>query len=86
MGGAGAGIVLFFIGLGFLLNAFLFTRPRKDVTDHTADAQAQNLLDTKYTPPQLRADAERSPTTSNLVGQPQSSVTEHTTLNLKSDR
>src|SRR5213079_2636495 len=27
MGGAGAGVVLFFIGLGFLLNAFLFTRP-----------------------------------------------------------
>src|SRR5258706_5303761 len=26
MGGAGAGIVLFFIGLGLLLNAFFFTR------------------------------------------------------------
>src|SRR5947209_4566289 len=43
LGGAGAGIVLFFIGLGLLLNAFFFTRPRKDVTDHTADARAQKV-------------------------------------------
>lgn len=81
MGGAGLGIVLFFIGLGFLLNAFLFTRPRKDVADHTADAQSQNLLDANYAAPaQLRAQ-----TTSNLV-KPPVSVTEHTTLHLKSDR
>lgn len=81
MGGAGLGIVLFFIGLGFLLNAFFFTRPRKDVTDHSADARAQNVLDGSYTPPaQLRGQ-----TTSNLV-QPVGSVTEHTTLHLKSDR
>ncbi len=81
MGGAGASIVLFFIGLGFLLNAFFFTRPRKDVKDHAADAQAQNVLDANYTtPPQLRAQ-----TTSNLA-QPPGSVTEHTTLHLKSDR
>jgi hypothetical protein len=80
MAGAGASIVLFFIGLGFLLNAFLFTRPRKDVTDHSADAQAQNILDRSYAPPaQLRAQ-----TTSNLA-QP-GSVTEHTTLHLKNDR
>ena len=81
MGGAGSGIVLFFIGLGLLLNAFFFTRPRKDVTDHTADAQAQNVLDTTNSAPaQLRGQ-----TTSNLV-QPPGSVTEHTTLHLKSDR
>ncbi len=81
MGGAGLGIVLFFIGLGFLLNAFLFTRPRKDVSDHSADAQTQNALDASYSPPaQLRAQ-----TTSNLV-QPPGSVTEHTTIHLKSDR
>src|SRR5437868_7621580 len=28
------GVVAFFIGLGFLINAFFFTRPRKDLTDH----------------------------------------------------
>jgi len=81
MGGAGAGIVLFFIGVGLLLNAFFFTRPRKDVTDHTADARTQNVLDANYSAPaKLRGE-----TTSNLV-RPAGSVTEHTTLHLKSDR
>src|SRR5581483_9896434 len=81
MAGGGAGIVLFFIGLGLLLNAFFFTRPRKDVTDHAADAQTQNALDANYAAPsQLRG-----PTTSNLVQSP-GSITEHTTLHLKSER
>ena len=80
IGGAGLGVVTFCIGLGLLLNALLFTRPRKGLEDHSADARAQNLLDARYTPPQLR-----SQTTSNL-SQPAGSVTEHTTLHLKSDR
>ncbi len=80
MAGGGAGIVTFFIGLGFLLNALLFTRPRKSLADHSAAAGAQNLLDAGYNAPQLR-----SQTTSNLA-QPVDSVTEHTTLHLKSDR
>jgi len=89
LGGAGLGIVTFCIGLGLLLNALWFTRPRKGLTDHSADARSQNLLDAGYGPPQLRSGAEaqlpnRSPTTSNLA-QP-GSVTEHTTLHLKSDR
>ena len=75
------GVVCFFIGLGFLLNAFFFTRPPKDVGDRSADAQAQNILDsTSAAPAQLRAQ-----TTSNLV-QPPGSVTENTTLHLKSER
>jgi hypothetical protein len=81
MGGAGAGIVLFFIGLGFLLNAFFFTRPPKKVSDNSDDARAQNSLDVSYAPPpQLRGQ-----TTSNLA-QPPGPVTENTTLHLKSDR
>jgi hypothetical protein len=80
MAGGGAGIVLFFIGLGLLLNAFFFTRPPKSLTDQSADAQAQKALDAGYAPPQLR-----SQTTSNLAS-PVASVTEHTTLHLKSDR
>jgi len=79
LAGGGAGIVTFFIGLGLLINALLFTRPRKSLTDQSADASAQNALDAGYAPPQLR-----SQTTSNLV-QPAGSVTEHTTLHLKSD-
>src|SRR5215471_10425071 len=90
IGGAGLGIVVFCIGLGLLLNALFFTRPRKDFQDHTADAHAQNLLDASYAAPQIRAGSEVSPaaraqTTSNLAPL-RGSVTEHTTLHLKSDR
>ena len=78
---SGLGVVTFFIGLGFLLNALFFTRVSKDVSDRSADAQAQNILDSKSSvPSQLRGQ-----TTSNLV-QPPGSVTENTTLHLKSDR
>ena len=88
VGGAGLGIVTFCIGLGLLLNALLFTRPRKDLADHSPDARAQNLLDAGYAPPQLKSSREaqvRGQTTSNLA-QPPNSVTEHTTLHLKSER
>jgi len=80
IGGAGLGIATFCIGLGLLLNALLFTRPRKDVADHSADARSQQLIDAGYTPPSMR-----SPTTSNLI-QPPESITDHTTLHLKSKR
>jgi hypothetical protein len=90
VGGAGLGIVTFCIGLGLLLNALLFTRPRKGLKDLSADARAQNLLDAGYTSPQLRGGREaqspmRAQTTSNL-GQSPGSVTEHTTLHLKNER
>jgi hypothetical protein len=78
---SGLGVVCFFIGLGFLLNALFFTRPRKNISDRSADAREQNMLDSKYAgPSQLRPQ-----TTSNLA-QPPGSVTENTTLHLKSDR
>ena len=83
--GAGAGVVTFFIGLGFLLNALLFTRLRTKLSEHTNDKASQNLLDAQYTPPTVRPKELRSPTTSNLAQSP-SSVTEHTTLHLKQDR
>ena len=87
LGGAGLGIVTLCIGLGLLLNALVFTRPGKRLQDNSADARSQSLLDTGG-PPQLRAGREaqappRVNTTSNLV-QP-GSVTEHTTLHLKSE-
>jgi len=77
---SGLGVACFFIGLGFILNALLFTRSRKDVSDHAADARAQRAIDGTYGQGQLR-----SPTTSNLAP-PAGSVTEHTTLHLKSER
>ena len=78
----GMGIVAFALGLGFVLNGLLFTKPRKGLEDRSPDARLQNLLDAGYTPP--AQPALRAQTTSNLA-QP-GSVTEHTTLHLKSDR
>ena len=80
MMGAGGGVIVFFIGLGLLLNGILFTKPRASISDHSADARSQNAIDSGYGQSQLR-----SPTTSNLVS-PAGSITEHTTLHLKSDR
>jgi len=86
IGGAGLGIVTLCIGLGLLLNAFVFTRPGKRLPDNSADARAQNSLDAGFPAPQLRAGESpvfRSPTTSNLAQASGSSVTEHTTKHLK---
>jgi len=79
LGFSGLGITAFLIGIGLIVNALAFTKPPKVVEDRSRDARLQNLLDAGYTPPQLKAQ-----TTSNL-SQP-GSVTEHTTLHLKSER
>jgi len=60
----------------------LTSAPRKGLEDRSPDARLQNLLDAGYSPP--AQPALRAQTTSNLA-QP-GSVTEHTTLHLKSDR
>jgi hypothetical protein len=80
LGVSGLGIAAFLIGIGLIVNALAFTKPPKVVEDRSTDARLQNLLDTDYTPPQLKAQ-----TTSNLSQNP-SSVTEHTTLHLKQGR
>jgi hypothetical protein len=90
LGVFGFGIIAFVIGLGLVLNGVLFTRPRQGVADHSADARAQNLLDTGYAPPQLRSNAPAQPvvraqTTSDL-SRAGSSITEHTTHHLKTER
>ena len=87
----GLGTVAFAIGLGLMLNGLLFTRPRKSVADHSDDARLQNLLDAGHVAPQLRSGAEarpsfRSQTTSNLNSAAGSSITEHTTHHLKTER
>ena len=86
IGGAGLGIVTLCIGLGLLLNAFVFTRPGKRLPDNSADARSQSSLDAGFPAPQLRSGESpvfRSPTTSNLAQASGSSVTEHTTKHLK---
>lgn len=80
----GLGITAFTLGLGFILNGLLFTKPRKTQDDRSPDANMQNLLDAGYQPPATVSDT-RAPTTSNLKKVAGPSVTEHTTLNLKKD-
>ena len=83
----GLGLTAFTLGLGFILNGLLFTKPRSAMDD-LPDAKLQNLLDSAYTPPPVRSGESpmlRSPTTSNLAAEKGASVTEHTTLNLKKE-
>lgn len=86
----GLGAIAFAIGFGLVLNGLLFTRPRKGLEDNSADARSQNLLDAGYAPPQLRTSGEalsfRAQTTSNLAQASGSSITEHTTHHLKTER
>jgi len=82
--------VTFATGLGLLLNGLLFSRPRKGIEDHSAEAQRQNVLDASYVAPPLRASVAAQPefraqTTSDL-SRAGSSVTEHTTHHLKTER
>lgn len=82
--------VTFATGVGLLLNGLLFSRPRKGIEDHSAEAQMQNLLDREYVAPPLRSNAAAQPavraqTTSDL-SRAGSSVTEHTTHHLKTEQ
>ena len=81
LGLAGLGVACFLIGLGLIINALFFTKPRSRVEDHSLDARDQNLLDAAHAPP---STAFKAQTTSNLVPAPGASVTEQTTRHLKS--
>jgi len=83
-------LITFATGLALLINGLLFSKPRKEIADRSSRARVQDLLDGGYAQPPAGSRAEanpllRAPTTSNLV-QPPGSVTEHTTLHLKSER
>jgi hypothetical protein len=82
LGVAGLGIACFLIGIGLIINALFFTKPRGQVADHSLDARDQNLLDAGYSPPSPTFKAQ---TTSNLAVAPNASVTEHTTRHLKTE-
>lgn len=73
---AGLGVVTLFIGLSLILNALLFTVPKKTLFDKSADARSQRKL-----------DAADGGATGELVSpEPTSlfaSVTENTTKHLK---
>jgi hypothetical protein len=87
----GLGTITFTIGLGLVLNGLLFTQPNKKLEDRSSEARSQNLLDARPAAVQLRAGIEvpptfKSQTTSNLTPAAGSSITEHTTHHLKSER
>ncbi|MBA2620553.1 MAG: zinc ribbon domain-containing protein [Acidobacteria bacterium] len=70
------GLVVFFVGLGIILNGLLFTLPPKSIADNSFEADSQRELDAA------------APQTGNLVLPPETSevftsVTEHTTRHLK---
>lgn len=69
---AALGVVTFFLGLGFILNALLFTLPRKSLPDRSDEAVSQRELDANTN--------ELSLPESNQVF---TSVTEETTRQLK---
>lgn len=87
----GLGIVAFMLGLGFVMNGVLFTRPRKGLEDRSGEGPRQNLLDALATP-QLRsgenAETFRTPSTADF-SRPAvpagASVTDQTTRHLKSE-
>lgn len=68
---AGLGLITFFIGLGFILNAMFFTVPKKMLTDRSTDAISQRELDANTSDLSL-------PESDDIF----SSVTEHTTRQL----
>jgi len=79
------GFVVFFIGLGILINGLWFTAPRKKLPGDSKDALSQNLLDSsiKYDAPHFRAlTNELTPAARISAG----SVTEHTTHHLGSKK
>ena len=83
LGAAGLGIACFLIGVGLLINALFFSKPRNLIVDHSSDARDQNLLDAGYASPSMTFKAH---TTSNLAPAPGASVTEQTTRHLKNER
>ncbi len=74
----GAGVVVFLIGLGIILNGLAFTIARKKVPDNSLEALTQKALDQSNVSA-VQSTAELAP--SNMLPLPKS-VTEHTTYRL----
>ena len=70
---AGLGMITFFIGLSFIINAMLFSVPKKALTDKSHDAENQRELDAASQTAELKLPE------SNQIF---TSVTEHTTKHL----
>jgi hypothetical protein len=86
------GIILFLIGIGLVINGFAFTIPRKTLADRSDDARAQKELETRA---RSSFPANQLPSISQPTNDLQSpndripdrsSVTEHTTHQLKQNK
>ena len=79
------GMIMLFIGLAIILNGLMFTLSRKRVADHADEALAQKALDTRFKA--ANGLAAEAPTNALNSGERTlSSVTEHTTHQLKTSR
>jgi hypothetical protein len=80
------GLVLFFIGIGIMVNGQWFSVPRKQLPGDSYDALSQRLLDSSparpYEVPPKATTNELSP----AVKTPLSSITEHTTHHLNPNK
>ena len=79
------GVITFLIGLGMILNGLAFTIPRKGLVDRTGEAKAQKELEamnSSYASATGAALGGQGQTTNDLVSA-RSSITEHTTHQLK---
>ena len=84
------GLIAFLVGLGMVINGLVFTIPRKTLADRTADAESQRRLESEggYAGNQLSGVSQ----TTNDLPSPEdrtlqrSSVTEHTTHQLKPNK
>lgn len=81
---AGVGVTAFLIGLGIVINGLLFTVLDKNVPDRSQDARVQKILDESSA---ARASStEELPPAQQQLLRPLSSVTEHTTHQLQTER
>lgn len=76
-------LVTFLIGIGVIINGLLFTLPRKNLPGDVYDALSQHALDSGLNRAPYEAPAARNLTNElDPGGQPQTSITEHTTHHL----
>jgi hypothetical protein len=81
------GLIAFLVGLGMVINGLVFTVPRKTLADRSADAESQRQLEAQDTYG-VNKLSDGSHSTNDLANRgdeiaPRSSVTEHTTHQLK---
>jgi hypothetical protein len=84
------GVIAFLVGLGIVINGLVFTVPRKTLADRSADAESQRRLEAEgaYAASQLSGASQTTndlPSSSDRIV-PRSSVTEHTTHQLKPNK